>query len=157
MSKMFRHSITNKFTSWQSLSSSSLGIKGFEKNSQQEHHLQSSLDHLVKAGQGFFVHLHRDSKSRWITDLFGKEKKPFRCWLTQFCFFIISPSVSASLSLSFSLCSSSSTYVSTFLSCYLLGGSFIYWAHVTSLTCKANVQSTKTSHTWIDFVYTILC
>ena len=28
----------------------------------------------------------------------------------------------------------------------LLGGSFIYWAHVTSLTCKANVQSTNSSH-----------
>ena len=33
-------------------------------------------------------------------------------------------------------------------------GSFIYWAHVTSLACKANVQSTNTYHTWIDIVYT---
>ena len=30
---------------------------------------------------------------------------------------------------------------------------FIYfWAHVTSLTCKANVQSIKTCHTWFDIV-----
>ena len=29
-----------------------------------------------------------------------------------------------------------------------------YWAHVTPLTCKAKVQSTNTSHTWIDIVYT---
>ena len=27
-----------------------------------------------------------------------------------------------------------------------------YWAHVTSLTCKANVQPTNTSHTWNDIV-----
>ena len=30
--------------------------------------------------------------------------------------------------------------------CQHPGGSFIYWALVTSLTCKANVQSTYTSH-----------
>ena len=31
------------------------------------------------------------------------------------------------------------------------GGSFDYWAHV---TLKANVLSTNTSHTWINFVFT---
>ena len=37
-----------------------------------------------------------------------------------------------------------------FKAIHLPGGSFIYWAHVTSLTCKANVQPTNTtSHTWI--------
>ena len=34
------------------------------------------------------------------------------------------------------------------------GVSFINWAHVPSLTCKANVQSTKTSLSWIDIVDT---
>ena len=30
---------------------------------------------------------------------------------------------------------------------------FIYWSHGTSLTCKANVQSDNTSHTWIEIVF----
>ena len=34
------------------------------------------------------------------------------------------------------------------------GRSFIDWAHVTSFTFKANLQSTNTSHTWIDIVST---
>ena len=33
-----------------------------------------------------------------------------------------------------------------------LGRSFIYWAHVTYLTCNANVQSIITSETWIDLM-----
>ena len=42
-----------------------------------------------------------------------------------------------------------------FKAIHLPGGSFIYWAHVTSLTCKANAQPTNTtSHTWIDIVFT---
>ena len=36
--------------------------------------------------------------------------------------------------------------------CHHSGGSFIYWAHVASLTCEANVQSTNSSHSWINFV-----
>ena len=39
-----------------------------------------------------------------------------------------------------------------FKGCHHPGGSFIYWAHVPSLTSKANVQSTITSQTWIDIV-----
>ena len=39
-----------------------------------------------------------------------------------------------------------------FKGCQHPGGSFIYWVHVTSPTCKANVQSTKTSHAWNDIV-----
>ena len=45
-----------------------------------------------------------------------------------------------------------------FLCCHHPGGSFIYWAHATSLTCKAKVLSTNTSHTFIvlvQFVHTI--
>ena len=38
--------------------------------------------------------------------------------------------------------------------CHHSVGCFIYWVHVTSLTCKANVQSTETSPTRIDIVYT---
>ena len=38
--------------------------------------------------------------------------------------------------------------------CHHRGGSFIYWAQVTSLTCIANVQSTNTYHTRIDNVCT---
>ena len=37
-----------------------------------------------------------------------------------------------------------------FEGCHHPGGSFINWAHVTSLTCKVNVRSTKTSHSLID-------
>ena len=37
---------------------------------------------------------------------------------------------------------------------FSLFGSFNYRAHVTSLTCKANVHSTNTSHTWNDIVFT---
>ena len=41
-------------------------------------------------------------------------------------------------------------YFKHFLVCHRPGGSFIYWAEVTSHTCKANVHSTNTSLTWID-------
>ena len=41
-----------------------------------------------------------------------------------------------------------------FKGCHHPGGSFIYWAHVTSLTCKANVQSRHSSLTQIDTVHT---
>ena len=39
-----------------------------------------------------------------------------------------------------------------FKGCHHPGG-FFYWALITSRTGKANVQSTNTSHTWIDVVY----
>ena len=32
------------------------------------------------------------------------------------------------------------------------GESFIYWATVTSFSCKANVKTTNASNTWIDGV-----
>ena len=38
--------------------------------------------------------------------------------------------------------------------CHHLWGSFIFWCLVTSLMCSANLQSTNTSHSWIDIVYT---
>ena len=38
-----------------------------------------------------------------------------------------------------------------FKGCHHPGGSFICWAHVTCLPCKANVQST---HLWIDIAQT---
>ena len=57
------------------------------------------------------------------------------------------------LSLSSLLCSQSYSHL-FFKGCHHTSGSFIYSAHVTSLTCKANVQSINTSHTWIDIVYT---
>ena len=41
-----------------------------------------------------------------------------------------------------------------FKGCHLHGGSFVYCAYVTSLSCKANVESTNASHTWVDIVYT---
>ena len=41
-----------------------------------------------------------------------------------------------------------------FKGCHHRGGSFIYWAHVTSLRCKANVQSINTFRTLIDIVFT---
>ena len=41
-----------------------------------------------------------------------------------------------------------------FKGCHLYGFFFIYWAYATTLKCKANVQSTNASHTWVDIVYT---
>ena len=41
-----------------------------------------------------------------------------------------------------------------FLSCHHPGWSFIYWAHVTPLTCKANVRPINTTHTQIGILYT---
>ena len=41
-----------------------------------------------------------------------------------------------------------------FKGCHHPGGSFIYWAHVTSLTCKVTVPSINTSHSWIDIGFT---
>ena len=41
-----------------------------------------------------------------------------------------------------------------FKGCHHLGGYLIYWAHVTSLPCEANVHLTNASHTWIDILYT---
>ena len=49
----------------------------------------------------------------------------------------------------------SSIFFTTFYKgCHQLSESFIFWAHVTSLTYSANVQSTNAPHTWIDIAYT---
>ena len=42
----------------------------------------------------------------------------------------------------------------TVFSKFATNGSFIYLAHVTAITCKANVQSDNTTHTRIEIVHT---